>query len=436
MIYPRVLRGLLPWLGVLLSGCSQCQAPSEQGTPSQPAGSASPVVPSAIEEPSEEATNAFAKAANAFGLDLYGRLVKDSENLVFSPVSLAVALTMAWTGAGNETRAQMANVLHLPEPAADTHRAASALLREWNAPHGDGLELRAANGLFLDRTVKLVPEFSNAMTRYYHTGMDQLDLRLREPARIRINEWVKTETHQRIRELIPKDSLSPFARLVLINAVYFQGRWERRFAREATAEQPFYLTTGAPTRVATMYQEDVLRYGVLPEAQVIELGYTGGQMTMLIVLPTARDGLRALESGLSGASISRFRASLRRQQVKVFLPRFRIDPVTPLSCKPALISAGMELAFDKRRADFTRMAANELPPLVIADVYHKAFLQVDETGTQAAAASAVILHAPAVVRVPPPIPEFRTDHPFLFLIHDARSGAILFMGRVEDPSRG
>ncbi|MBN1605110.1 MAG: serpin family protein [Polyangiaceae bacterium] len=437
MTHPRSLFAFVSLAGLPLAGCAQCGAPSQNrdtptSTGSAPRSAATPAVPAPVEEPTEEATNAFAKAANAFGVDLYARWANGSNNLVFSPASLAVALTMTWAGARGDTAAQMASVLHLPASAEDTHRAASALLREWNAPHREGLELRAANRLFLDRTVKLVPSFSNTMSRYYGAGLERLDIQSHpEAARIRINEWVKAETRHKILELIPGGGAGHLSRLVLTNAVYFLGRWARRFERESTTQQPFHLATGGSVGVPTMHRQDVFRYGRLSDAQVLELGYQGGGMAMLIVLPDARDGLPALERGLSTVSISRFSSRLGKQEVKVFLPRFRIDPPQALRCKPALWSLGMVLAFDN--GDFTAMAERE-HPLLIDDVYHKSFLQVDEAGTEAAAATAVVMHSPSA-QLPPPIPEFRADHPFLFFVRDANSGAILFMGRVEDPSR-
>lgn len=433
MTRPKRLLALVSLLGLLVLGCSKREAPSQQKSSAEPIASAPLAVSAAIEEPTEQATNAFAKAANTFGVDFYGKLPHGSDNLVFSPASLAVALTMAWAGARGDTAAQMANVLHLPESADDTHRAASALLRDWSAPRPEGLTLRVANRLFLDRTFEPKPEFSTTLTRYYRTPLERLDFQGQpERARGRINDWVKTETEQKISELIPEGAITGISRLVLTNAIYFLGRWTKRFEREKTVEQPFYVATDAPVRVPMMRRQDVFRYGRLPDARVLELGYEGGRMAMLVVLPDVRDGLPAVESSLSSASISRFVSSLAKQEVQVFLPRFRIDPAQPLRCKPVLEGLGMVLAFE--RGDFSGMAAEK--PLDVQDAYHKAFIEVDEAGTEAAAATAVVMHAPASRLEPPPIPEFRADHPFLFFLRDTDSGAILFMGRVADPSRG
>lgn len=425
----KIRLATLGLLALLISGCSQCQSSSESKASIAPPA---PSAQAAIVEASEEAVNAFAEASNAFAFDLYGKWSQGSDNLAFSPVSLAIALTMTWAGARGKTASQMANVLHLPDSAKETHAAASALLRGWRAPNRGGYEIFLASRLFVDGRTTLEADFSNTVKPYYGAAFELLNL-VDQPelARATINDWVKHATQQKIVDLIPQGGIQRFSALVLVNAAYFQGRWEHRFEREATVDQPFSLASGDKLQVPTMHQEALFRHGRVGGAQVLEMPYAGENLSMTLVLPGKPDGLRELEKTLSVESLRSMRGSLRREKVRVYVPRFRIDPPRAMQVKPVLEVLGMELS----RGDFSGIG-HGVGRLVVDEVYHRAFVDVDEAGTEAAAGSAVVLHTPAARSVPPEVPEFRADHPFLFFIRDNDSSAILFMGRLHDPSRG
>jgi serpin B len=438
-----------PLLLAMLAGCSKCGTSTESPGPTPDAeGSATlrdaerthAAIPEAgatpsiqrRDETSTEANNAFAKASSAFALDLYGQLRTVPGNLVFSPASIAVALTLTWAGARGETAAQMARALHFTLPAEGIHGAASRLIQRWNEPRANTYELRVLDRLFGSQRFTLVPSFVET-TKRYGAEVELLDFQTNpEPARVHINDWVQRVTNQRIREVIPAGGITKVTALVLTNAVYFLGRWTKRFDRNDTQQGPFYLADRHQVNVPLMQQSDTFGYAKVPGAQVLEMGYAGDDLAMTVVLPDHRNGLGELERTLSLDAFGRYTEGLHPQQVKVVFPRFRLDPPSSLSVRGALSSLGMRLAFTDH-ADFGGMVANA--PLMIDEVYHKAFVQLDEEGTKAAAATAVVM-APAGVAEPRSVPEFRADHPFLFLIRAVDSGAILFLGRVSDPSQG
>jgi serpin B len=252
--------------------------------------------------------------------------------------------------------------------------------------------------------------------------------------RARINAWVEAQTEQRIRNLLQPPHVTSATRLVLVNAVYFLGKWLHQFEGWATRDAIFHVPGNAAS-VPTMHQVESFRYAEDARVQVLEMPYEGGDLAMTIALPRARDGLPAVEAALDEATLGRWATALAARDVDVYLPRFEIrDAEIPLT--EMLRAMGMSLAFDTTHADFTGIAngptANER--VAISAVVHRAFVKVDEEGTEAAAATAVAMVAGAAPpqNVEPPV-VFRADHPFLFMIRDVRSGAVLFLGRMEDP---
>ena len=276
-----------------------------------------------------------------------------------------------------------------------------------------------------------------ALTRdRYSAPIEAVDFRTGfEPARLHINEWTASQTQDRIRDLLPPRSLNDLSRLVLVNAIYFRGTWRYRFPEDATRDQPFYPSAGAPAAVPTMRITARLGFARPDGAQILELPYVGDELSMVLLLPNERDGLGALEQALTAERLSGWIGALQPAQVEVELPRFRIDPPASVPLKDTLRTMGMPIAFTPQ-ADFTAMSAATTPDeqLYIDNVFHKAFVEVNEEGTEAAAATAVVMRARGGgAGAAPPTPRFVADHPFLFLIRDTRSGAVLFMGRVADP---
>lgn len=382
--------------------------------------------PSQVQVTPDEA-NALARASNAFGVDLYERLRECSGNLAFSPASIEVALTMTWAGARGQTATQMARVLHLEGDAEPYHRAASTLIRALNDPDRDSYELRVVNRLFGDLQCQFKPEFLDLTRRFYGAELERLDFRQScEECRCHINEWIAGQTNDRIRDLLPGGSVDSATSLVLTNAVYFLGQWAIQFGESDTRGELFFTADGREVQANMMFQTNSFRYAEHRGLKVLEMDYVGDELAMTVLLPDTRDGLPAIEQRLGTAELDHWAGSLRQTEVSVKLPRFRIAPES-IGLAQTLSEMGMPIAFTGE-ADFGAMADERL---WISEVHHKAFVEVDEKGTEAAAATAVVMTRGA----PPPPPScFVADHPFLLLIRDRRSGIVLFIGRVSDPS--
>jgi serpin B len=374
-------------------------------------------------------------AGSAFAVDLFRALRATSGNLTVSPASLSMALTMPWAGARGATATEMARVLHLAGTPDVVLRGVGTELARWNDPKRTAYTLRVVNRLFPEKTYTLEKPFLERMTRL-GAPAELLDFRgASDASRRRINTWVAGETRDRIRDLLPPPAINAETRLVLVNALYLLADWLSPFTREATRPVPFHSPQGSRP-VPTMHQVGHFGFAAADGVKLLEMPYVGGELGMTFVLPDARDGLPALEQSLEAKRLDSWIAALKPQKVVVALPKFTLDPAAPLALAPVLKGLGMRLAFDPEHADFTGIAAPRNPAdrLVISDVFHKTFVKVDEKGTEAAAATAVVMQRAGAAPDPQRPPEFRADHPFLFLVRDLRTGAILFLGRVTDPT--
>ena len=381
--------------------------------------------------PVTDATKAAAESSNQFAFDLYAQARSRDGDLFFSPMSISSALGMALAGAAGETQQGMAAVLHV-KPGEATHEGfgtLSALLN--SAGERSGYTLRSANRLwgasnyrFKDAFLKLTRDTYGAETR-------ELDFSMPEKSRDTINQWVEDQTRGKIIGLIAPGILTPETRLVLTNAIYFEGGWTHEFWESATKEAPFHRTAKDTVSVLTMHQQQDFAYTEDDDAQVLSLPYGEYELSMVVVLPKEIEGLAKLEKDLDHERFSSWIKGLRSDRpVEVYLPKFAMRSHFLLA--DALKELGMASAFSNQ-ANFSGMSSGE--SLMISEVIHQAFVDVDEKGTEAAAATAVVL-APAAAVEPeePPKPVvFWADHPFLFMIRDNRTGAILFMGRVVDP---
>jgi serpin B len=413
------------------AAATRASPPAEPGSETSAGASGGPEAP-----PTPAESERFAEATNVFAADLWSRIRDGAGNRVVSPASIEIALAMTWAGARGQTAEEMARVLHFGDDAEGFHRAAGHALARWNDPDREAYRLAVANRLFGERSYAWRAPFLELTGDVYGAPLEPMDFRgAPEPARRRINGWVEERTNDRIQGLIPPGAIDGDTRMVLANAVYFLADWQHPFAASDTYEQPF-SAPGGEVRVETMHQQARFAYAEADGAQVLQMPYAGGELGMMIVLPEASDGLGDLEAALSAARIDGWAARLEERMVNVALPKFRVDPAEPLALGATLRAMGMTRAFDPAAADFSAMAdpaTNEGLPLFVTDVFHKAFVEVDEEGTEAAAATAVVVVESAAI-APPDVPHFVADHPFLFFIRDLRSGAILFMGRVEDPS--
>ena len=391
--------------------------------------------------PRPSGPESFAEDNNDFACSMYGQLQQRPENLFFSPFSIRTALGMTQAGARGETAAQMRVALSISSSDETLHVVSAEIIQRLNAAGGGKYEMAVANSLWGQDGAPLLPEYLDLIAAHYGGSMNLVDFRdAAEAARVRINEWVEDKTKQKIRELIPAGDLNAETLLVLVNAVFFKGMWVRPFRRAATRDEPFHLERGGTVQTPLMHQQREIRYLQAAGYQAVDLIYQGGDLSMLVLLPNKKDGLRDLEKKLSARMLHDCVARLALTEVELFLPRFKFTWGT-VNLRDQLTTLGMTLPFNRSEADFSGINGHQAPSedsLVISAVFHKAFVEVNEEGTEAAAATAVGMISGAMApwpSQPPPIPIFRADHPFLFAVRDRKSGAILFLGRIADPTR-
>jgi len=384
---------------------------------------------------------ALSSSNNAFAIDLYGQLRKQDGNLFFSPESISTALAMAYAGARGSTASEMAATLHFSLPPDRLHPAMGALLSNLNAAH-PGYQLRVADALWAEKDFHFLDDFLKLTKDDYAAGFHPVDFKAApEAVRLTINQWVETQTESKIKDLLPPRSVNSTTRLVLTNAIYFKGDWQTQFDKASTKDEDFHLsmtqTVGAQT-VATqtikaplMHIQDKFRYFNGGTFQALDIPYKSAELSMIVLLPNDAGGLPALEQSMTAANVQQWLNQLRPgQKVILTLPRFKMTRQFELA--GTLGALGMAQSFQQGRADFSGMTANR--DLWISAVVHKAFIDVNEEGTEAAAATGIVMRSMAMQREQPPI-VFRADHPFVFLIRDNVSGSILFMGRVADPTK-
>lgn len=385
-------------------------------------------------------SGSFVEDNNDFAFAMYGQLRLRPGNLFFSPFSIRTALAMTRAGAKGGTAAQMTNALHISSSDEVLHSNFAEMIQRLNvAGRGKG-ELVLANSVWGQEGTPLQPGFIELLARYYNGTMTLVDFRhAPEATRETINKWVAEQTRQKIRDLIPAGSLDADTRLALVNAVYFKGMWVLPFDRAATRDEPFWLEKGGTVQAPLMYQQEQVRYLMTRGYQAVDLDYRDIDLSMLVLLPVRKDGLQHLERTLTARELCDCVARMGVREVELFLPRFTLSWGT-VDLSEQFAALGMTQAFTPAHADFSGINGQKPPhedSLFISAVYHKAFAEVNEEGTEAAAASAVLTPptaAPGAFK-PPSVPIFRADHPFLFAIRDRRSGTILFLGRVADPTR-
>lgn len=382
-----------------------------------------------IPDPMHDAKD-IANGINAFAHDLHARLARDAKgDLFFSPLSIEAALSMTAAGAKGDTLDEMRKVLHLP---ADPHSAFGTLLKHLNGPRGErfrGYELTVANAIWAQKDFPWHKEFVNLTRTNYGAGLSEVDFTEPEAARKLINEWVEKETREKIRELVPKGVLDPLTRMVLANAIYFKGTWLYQFDKKQTRDAAFTRLDGTKADVPLMSRKGTLNYGKAHfgggPVEVLELPYAKNELSMLVYLPEKGREYDRLASELDPKDFAE--PKLKPTEVRVSLPRFKAE--TEYSLKPALIDLGMKTAFGTA-SDFSGMSPQG-KDLYISHVLHKAFVEVNEEGTEAAAATAVVVKE----RGEPQATEFRADRPFVFAIRDNATGAALFLGRYTGPAK-
>ncbi|MFK7999715.1 MAG: serpin family protein [Polyangiales bacterium] len=428
----------LPLFVLLLACGAEAAAPAPVTRPNevQPLVETSPtaveaappprLLPTDLNGSSQELEAEFATGSNALSFSLFAHSPRG--NVVLGGGSVAMALAMTWAGARGTTAAELAACAGF---GPNTHAAVAGLLQAYNEPSSP---LFLANRLYMEETYNFEAEFGELMRARYAAPFEPVDFRgASGAARTTINDWVASQTRGQIRDLLAPPAVSEATRLVLVNATYFLGRWATPFDARLTAERSFSVAEGSETDVPMMIQNAELGHAEIDGVQLVELPYEGGRFSMVIVVPKARFGLHDVEMRLSPAQWTRWVGALSSGPTSLTLPRFEVRLAPSISLVDTLQELGVESAFDERAADFQGMA-QRLPSgagLFVSDVLHQAFVRVDEAGTEAAAATAVVMGDGAAAPAPPFV--VRADQPFLFFVRDIRSGLILFTGRVVAP---
>jgi serpin B len=368
---------------------------------------------------------------NKFALELYQKLQSNPGNLFLSPYSISTALAMTYAGACGGTEKQMAETLRFPTTLSNEqfHKEFGSIINRLNqAGQKGGYELAVANALWGQKGYKFKEDFLKLVKTNYDGNLEDVDFAGQtEQARQIINNWVEKKTKDKIKDLIKPGMLDSTTRLVLTNAIYFKGKWATQFRPENTKDAPFNLSGGEKVNVPMMSQKARFEYAETDVIQVLAMPYVGNDLSMVILLPEKPDGIKDLEKELTGDNLVGWLSTLRKREVQVYFPRFKMTSEFELA--DILSEMGMPDAFSDK-ADFSGMTGSR--DLFISAVVHKAYVDVNEEGTEAAAATGIGMK---LTSIEPPPPVFRADHPFIFLIRDNQTGSILFFGRMMNPAK-
>ncbi|MFO7810681.1 MAG: serpin family protein [Candidatus Delongbacteria bacterium] len=371
-----------------------------------------------------------AESNNIFMVKAYKVLTeKEKNNNIFiSPFSISSALAMTYAGSAGSTESEMAHALEFSKNTVAFHKSFGNMTEKINSVSKKGnLELSIANSLWLAEGYEFLDEFLRINNTYYNTETTNLDFSESVTARKRINDWVAEKTKDKIKDLIPKGILDALTKLVLTNAVYFKAEWKDQFKERMTNKDTFFTSEAKSAEIEMMNQKKRFNYAENDEAQFIEMPYKGNDASMFVLLPKKKSGLDNIEKKLTWEYIEKLTANMEPEQVDVYFPKYKMSLKYEL--REILNELGMKKAFNKG-ADFSKMNGNR--DLYISAVIHKTFIEVDETGTEAAAATAVVMRMKSAM----PDPEFKTfkaDHPFFYFIKERSTGAVLFAGRVSNP---
>ncbi len=392
-----------------------------------------------------DAVKEAAECNNEFAVELYSQLMEDDGNMFFSPYSISTALGMVYAGARGKTEAEMSEALHFRMEQEQLHRTFGKIIGELNARSGKDIELTVANALWAQEGYPFLDDYLDLTKANYRATLEELNFKAEpEPARKKINDWVEKATREKIKNLIPPGLINEMTRLVLTNAIYFKGKWQDEFKPAMTKDLPFTLADGGEVDVAMMHRTGKYRYAEEEDFQVLEMRYSGGDLSMIVFLPKRKDGLRDFERLLTvrkeagpttksarllyAEKLAGWMDKIHERDVAVWMPRFKTT--SSFNLNEVLKSMGMTEAFSMD-ADFSGMTGDK--ELYLSAVVHKAYVDVNEEGTEAAAATGAVM---VLKGRPPGKPVvFRADHPFVFLIRDNSTGSMLFMGRVTDPTK-
>jgi len=373
--------------------------------------------------------NNIVRANNTFSLELFKQVSgTQSENVILAPYSISATLALAFAGARGETQTQISNVLRFPAIPNDVSQAMAELQELLSAADAvEGVDLNIASGLWVDNSQRLLDDFVNHSKQLYDASPIRVDFQGNpDIARQTINRWVEKQTNTKIRNLIQEDTLNSLTRLLLVTATYFKGIWAKQFKNSETQVSQFNIAPNKSTQVPFMTQQQRFLYTEFANLQILELPYVDNRLSMILLLPKELDGLPDLENILTSSILKKWTAALKPMLVRMYLPKFKMN--LRLDLGQTLSAMGMPDAFESQ-ADFSGISESD--DLRIAAIFHQAFLEVTEEGTQAAGSTGVVMEGRSL-RAPQPV-VFRADHAFLYIIRETQSGAILFLGRLVDP---
>lgn len=367
-------------------------------------------------------------ANNKFAFDFYSEINKKEEgNIFYSPYSIFAALAMTYEGAKGKTADEIKSVFSFPE--SEILRPNFAAIYNKINKKNDNYKLSTGNALWAQYDYRFLDDFTSRIEKYYGGKVTNLDfVKETEKSRKTINDFIAEQTNNKIKDLIPKGALTVMTRLVLTNAIYFKGTWVKQFDKKDTRDEDFTTISGQKIKAPLMRltgDEAEFKYAENDDLQILEMPYNGEDLSMLVILPK-ENNFEKVEQSLNNEKLSEWKNMLREQRVDIFIPKFKFDSKSSL--KSILQNMGMPTAFSEGSADFSGMDGTK--NLLISDVIHQAFVEVNEEGTEAAAATAVIMKT---LSIPPPSPIFRADRPFIFLIEEKATGNILFLGRIANP---
>ncbi len=371
------------------------------------------------------------KGNGDFGFELYQELKNEKGNLFFAPYSISTALAMTYAGTRGQTEKEMSEVLHFSLRQEPLHSSFSKLQSHLNIIQNKGyIKLSIANSLWAQEGYHFLDAFFDLNKKYYGAGLNFVDFEVKtEAARKTINLWVEDRTEQKIKELIKPRMIDQLTTLVLCNAIYFKGDWLSQFDKKRTHDTDFYIAVDKTIQVSMMSQKSKFKFKDFNDFSTIELPYEGNDLSMVIFLPKEIGGLVKLEENLTNDNVKDWIKQLYNSyesEISVSLPKFKTTCEFELS--KVLSNMGMSSAFSLRTADFSGMTG--IKDLFISKVIHKAFVDVNEEGTEAAAATAVVMEKGISMPL-----TFKADHPFVFLIRENKTGSILFIGRIIDPTK-
>jgi serpin B len=367
---------------------------------------------------------------NLFALDLYKKISDNQENLFYSPYSISTALAMTYAGAKGKTENEMAVVMHFSANNAEFYNKYSEVLKNINAlNNGSTVNIYTVNSVWAQKNFKFRDEFLEIIKNNFNSSINLVDfIKETENSRIQINKWVETQTNEKIKDLIKPGLIDYLTRMVLVNAIYFKADWETAFDKQQTQKMDFLVDASTAVSCDFMFAEQEFKFYENEDGlKAIEIPYSKGKMSMLVILPKDNAGFNRLKKEISLDFYKKINSALVSKKVKLYLPKFKTTSEFELS--DMLKQMGMPEAFSDK-ADFSGMTGTK--DLKISKVIHKAFVEVNETGTEAAAATAVVMRVKSMPMAPP---EFKADHPFMFIIKENTENSILFAGNIYNPTK-